>query len=276
MGNIVLDTEHTNINYSADVLKEDSPDIEVEIHLNTAYFRVGFPNVPSEISKINVYIQELGSTSEGEPDPENIIDNFSVEFSAAKIAYAENSEALPEHHFKMELNNSWYSFKFTYTYEPATSGDNLETWYSNSKEIKLNNTIPLLWSGSISGNIIGRVKTVLEKYKRLQIWYEMASIPNAKKYDVLKISGGLTQIKEIRSSQEQFITEPINQNVEDLVLSLIQESDFQKTFYGYFNNWIPESGEIQFEFNWNHEKYHIVITGNLLSFATTYFDAEAL
>lgn len=277
MGSLELDQSYITVgrNFSTSVMKENSPIIEITPHLNKAYFFVNFPNTTTSLNHIyrmQAYIIEYGSTSNGDLDPENIISELRVEFDPGKSIYAENSYVLPPHHFMTDINNSWYRFKFTYMYNPSTDEEGGDIWYSAISNQDLDNTTPNIFSRYISGDIKGSVQATLERDKQLTLWYNTSAIDSPKKGQAVKFSKepAINQIKDT-NGDGTFVKEPLDADLRNVFTHIFSDLDFQSTVYTYFENWLPSSGTIEIKFRWNRDTYKIIISGDIQALATDYF-----
>jgi hypothetical protein len=265
-----------NVITSKSVLKENAPVIRITNHLNTAYFYADLKSsVANPIHKINVFVIEYGSNPDGSINKEDIKSNTRVEFNATFTTYANNSVGVPIHHFIYTMNNSWYQFKFLYTYISSSREDANEVWYSNASTYFIDNTTPEIFSEYISGLVVNRVKTILDKNKKIQLWYDVTSVDSPKKYQIIKRQTDLNimSISSVRSiaTDTTFTVEPVQESTHNFIFDLAHNNDFQKTIYSFFNNWLPVSGTIEFKFMYNKEQCSFIISGNLQAFASKYF-----
>ncbi len=259
MGNV---TEEIYPNYAVDILKENAPIVEIDIHLNRAYLYFDFPGINSNqasIYLVSIVLYEYGSSDLIE---DNIIGTERIEFNPMYTAYVNADPELPLYHAYKNLRNSWYKFEISYVYQSA-SLDGGMLFYSNSAVITLDNSIPVLYKKFLSDSIRGKFRNRLFKNKSISIWYYADDIIPVIGDMVFEGAGvSALSIKDVSPTGDYYM-EPTSEEFKDIYLKITTNELFSSIIETYFKGEVPIQGSIPFRFEYNQETYIIFIHGSI-------------
>lgn len=243
------------------ILMAEEPKVQLDLHLNKVYFLFDFNN--TSIYKINILMVEY---SDADKLPHHYVDTYEVAIFPYQTNYANNSQDVPLHDIFKDINCSWYTIKVTYEYIYPSIENESKLFYSRTKILEINNSLPVMYRGFISKYIKGDLRQNLRKYKNVQLWYGVEPV-NPKESDVLSSPDnlGLLNISSVHPSG-QLITEPTSLVYKDFLLAITTSDNFKNiitTYFGVESEDLPTYDEIPFVFTINQQKHALVITGNI-------------
>jgi len=276
--------DFTNINESMiDILAEDSPRVEINIHLNRAYIKMHYPTSVYEsepIYKVSAVVKRYGENSEGDIDLNNLLETNFYQFVPGVTMYAENQynpPELPPFTVFYDIQNYWYVFEFRYMYIPSATVDGGNMFFSLVSKYVVDNRYPQLYKKYIGPYFINDLKNAFQTDRKLNIWYEVDnSLIVPSKYDLIKPqnSPSFKQVSEI------YENDPIGYQIQipkryslEFGTILIRDQALQKSIYEYFDGQPPENGDITIVFKYNQYQYNINIVGNLKSLISDYINS---
>lgn len=254
----------TNRAIAQGVMVKEAPKVQIQMHFNKAYILFDFPSKDSNDSDIYVVSLRIYEYSSEDRLPENQIGSSSVEFAPYMTQQADNNSEVPLHHMYQELNNNWYTFKFSYVYSPSVDASGSALFYSKVSNTFIDNSTPIIYEKFMAPYIKSDFRRHLEQRKVPTMWWDTTPYNYAVK-DIINQNGrtSLLSIEQIYPDLS-FYTRPASMAFKNAFLRIITHTDFSKVIELYFKDTnVPEDGEIAFKFTFNHNKYYVLFKGNL-------------
>jgi len=280
MGIVVYDystPEDLTPDYANTIIKEERPDVNIKVHLNTAYIYFNFPSsgiINNELYRVSARVVEYGSTIEGYINREDIKSDILINFNPTRGVHPSSNEGidnLPRNHAYLEMNNSWYEFTFIYMNKSDPDPDGSDIFYSKGSKYLVDNTAPVIFQNYISSYIKGDISTTLRKNYAINVqWDKQESSIIPTEFNIIKIYND-PSIKLITKVyiDNSYTTSPLEYNFNLFITRLFNDANFLKTLLTYFEvnsgtpEELPQNDTINFIFLYNRIPCSLNIDGNI-------------
>lgn len=252
--------------YSGDMLRESAPVVEIELHYNRAYLLFNFPSAGSNGADIYMVSVKMFEYSSAGLKQEDFISSTITQFDPAQTVYAVNLPEIPEHHVYKDLNNSWYRFEITYMYKPGNSVDGGPIFYSRMFTKFIDNSEPVIYTNYISKYMRGDFRSHLLRNKNINVWFNTDMV-EPQENDILSRGASFAfknvyDIKYIDDNLE-YTVKPITDYCMNAILRITSYRKFSSVIDTYFQDDVPDYGEISFKFMYNFDTYRVVFKGDI-------------